>query len=203
MFWGGSLPPINIAPINLVPGFIWFILKVMLGILFYVWLRATLPRLRYDALMNLGWKRLLPLGLVWLFVLAGYNLATHPHTDTAAMLPSNDVDVPNRFVPRFQRADISQAEAGAAAVRRGAGRRVRSAPAQPETTPTGAAAQQPEAPAPIETIGSPDSSGTRRRPSVAPAQINVPGAHDVPGDRTRLSTPDSSGTDTQSGTSGQ
>ena len=66
MFWGGSLPPLNVAPLNLVPGFIWFVLKIMVGILFYVWLRATLPRLRYDALMNLGWKRMLP--MLWMFL---------------------------------------------------------------------------------------------------------------------------------------
>jgi NADH-quinone oxidoreductase subunit H len=71
MFWGGPLPPFNISFLNILPGFVWFILKVMTGIFFYVWLRGTLPRLRYDALMNLGWKRMLPAGLVWLFLLAG------------------------------------------------------------------------------------------------------------------------------------
>jgi NADH-quinone oxidoreductase subunit H len=96
MFWGGPLPPINYNALyhfgglggqifgyfvfivlgGWVPGFLWFILKIMLGIFLYIWLRGTLPRLRYDALMGLGWKRLLPLGLVWLFLLAGINLAT-------------------------------------------------------------------------------------------------------------------------------
>ena len=75
IFWGGYLPPLNIWPLNIIPGFIWFAAKVMMGIFFYTWLRATLPRLRYDALMGLGWKRLLPLGLVWLFLLCGYSLA--------------------------------------------------------------------------------------------------------------------------------
>jgi hypothetical protein len=74
IFWGGWLPPLNIFPLNAVPGFIWFVIKVMMGIFFYTWLRATLPRLRYDALMSLGWKRMLPIGLVWLFVVAGYSL---------------------------------------------------------------------------------------------------------------------------------
>jgi NADH-quinone oxidoreductase subunit H len=74
MFWGGWLPPLNILPFNLIPGFVWFILKIMMGIFLYTWLRATLPRLRYDALMGLGWKRMLPLGLVWLFLVAGYSL---------------------------------------------------------------------------------------------------------------------------------
>ncbi len=75
MFWGGPLPPFNIWFLNAIPGFVWFILKVMTGVFFYVWLRGTLPRLRYDALMNLGWKRMLPAGLVWLFLLAGLIVA--------------------------------------------------------------------------------------------------------------------------------
>lgn len=75
VFWGGSLPPLNLPVLHLIPGFVWFIIKIMLGIWLYVWLRSTLPRLRYDALMNLGWKRMLPLALVWLFLIAGLNLA--------------------------------------------------------------------------------------------------------------------------------
>jgi NADH-quinone oxidoreductase subunit H len=74
MFWGGWLPPLNIFPLNIIPGFIWFVTKIMMGIFLYCWLRATMPRLRYDALMSLGWKRMLPLGLVWLFLVAGYSL---------------------------------------------------------------------------------------------------------------------------------
>lgn len=94
MFWGGSLPPLNIAPLTLIPGVVWFVLKVMAGILFYVWLRATLPRLRYDSLMNLGWKRLLPTALIWLFVLAGYSLVRTPNNDKVGEPLSNSIDVP-------------------------------------------------------------------------------------------------------------
>ncbi len=84
VFWGGWLPPFNCFPFTFIPGFVWYILKVMMGIFFYTWLRATLPRLRYDALMNLGWKRMLPLALVWLFLLAGYSLARTAVTQHAA-----------------------------------------------------------------------------------------------------------------------
>lgn len=79
VFWGGPLPPLNIWPLNVIPGALWFILKIMLGIFFYIWMRGTLPRLRYDALMNLGWKRMLPIGLLWLFLLAGLNLLREPN----------------------------------------------------------------------------------------------------------------------------
>ncbi|HZO90268.1 MAG TPA: NADH-quinone oxidoreductase subunit NuoH [Chthonomonadaceae bacterium] len=84
MFWGGWLPPLNIVPFTWIPGWIWFVGKVMFGIFFYVWLRATLPRLRYDALMALGWKRMLPLALVWLFVMAVVTLYFQPINATAA-----------------------------------------------------------------------------------------------------------------------
>jgi NADH-quinone oxidoreductase subunit H len=88
LFWGGPLPPLNIAILNAIPGFVWFILKVMTGIFFYVWLRGTLPRLRYDALMNLGWKRMLPAGLVWLFLLAGLVVAKDAMMPPAAPPPA-------------------------------------------------------------------------------------------------------------------
>jgi NADH-quinone oxidoreductase subunit H len=58
MFLGGYH-----GPFNLLDGPWWFLLKLLLLLFLYVWLRATLPRLRYDRLMNFGWKVLLPLGL--------------------------------------------------------------------------------------------------------------------------------------------
>ncbi len=52
-------------------GLIWFIVKVILLVFVFVWLRGTLPRLRYDQFMRLGWKVLLPINLVWILALAG------------------------------------------------------------------------------------------------------------------------------------
>jgi NADH-quinone oxidoreductase subunit H len=52
---------------------VWFVLKIMVFLFTYVWLRATLPRFRYDQLMDLGWKGLIPVALFWLLVLAAMN----------------------------------------------------------------------------------------------------------------------------------
>ncbi len=71
LFMGGWLPPFGIEALSFVPGLIWFIAKVCLVLFFFIWVRATFPRYRYDQLMRLGWKVFLPFSLVWVIVVAG------------------------------------------------------------------------------------------------------------------------------------
>jgi NADH-quinone oxidoreductase subunit H len=52
---------------------VWFVVKTGAFVYLFVWLRATMPRFRYDRLMWLGWKRLIPAGLTWIFVTAVVN----------------------------------------------------------------------------------------------------------------------------------
>ena len=76
LFLGGWLPPFDIWPLNIVPGPIWFILKVMLLLFVFLWVRATTPRYRYDQLMRLGWKIFLPFSLLWVVLTSGFLLYT-------------------------------------------------------------------------------------------------------------------------------
>ena len=68
LFLGGWLPPVDISFFQNIPGFIWFLLKVTFLLFIFLWVRATLPRYRYDQLMRLGWKVFLPLSLAWIII---------------------------------------------------------------------------------------------------------------------------------------
>ena len=65
LFLGGWLPPFGVAPFTWVPDIIWFFLKIGFVLFVFIWVRATLPRYRYDQLMRLGWKVFLPASLFW------------------------------------------------------------------------------------------------------------------------------------------
>ena len=86
MFLGGWLSPLEgILPDRFVEagfpwghGFHWFLLKVMLFMFLYLWLRATFPRYRYDQIMRLGWKVFIPLTIVWIVVVGVAILAGMP-----------------------------------------------------------------------------------------------------------------------------
>jgi NADH-quinone oxidoreductase subunit H len=72
LFLGGWHPPLDIFPLNAIPGIFWFALKVFLILFVFLWVRATFPRYRYDQLMRLGWKIFLPLTLVWVVITSSF-----------------------------------------------------------------------------------------------------------------------------------
>ena len=72
LFMGGWLPPFDIFPLNVIPGVVWFTLKVIFILFLFIWVRGTFPRYRYDQLMRLGWKIFLPLSLLWVVLTAGF-----------------------------------------------------------------------------------------------------------------------------------
>ncbi|MDQ1395949.1 MAG: NADH-quinone oxidoreductase subunit [Acidimicrobiaceae bacterium] len=102
LFLGGPYGPnLHVWGLHQV-SIVWFVIKVFAFLFTYVWLRATLPRLRYDQLMDLGWKRLIPISLGWLLVLAAmivdrsYGIAVFAGAVVAGLLLARAVQVGQR-----------------------------------------------------------------------------------------------------------
>jgi NADH-quinone oxidoreductase subunit H len=72
LFLGGWLPPLDIFPFNAVPGPLWMILKILFLFFLFALVKAIVPRYRYDQLMRLGWKILLPFSLLYVVLTASY-----------------------------------------------------------------------------------------------------------------------------------
>ena len=75
-FMGGYLPPFNIEFLEIIPGLIWFVVKVTFLLFVFLWIRATLPRYRYDQVMRIGWKFFLPFTLFWVVLVASLLMLT-------------------------------------------------------------------------------------------------------------------------------
>ncbi|MDP6259526.1 MAG: NADH-quinone oxidoreductase subunit NuoH [Rhodospirillales bacterium] len=75
LFFGGWLPPFDIAPFIWLPGPLWFIIKMCMLLFIFLWVRATFPRYRYDQLMRLGWKVFLPISLAAVVIVGGVVVA--------------------------------------------------------------------------------------------------------------------------------
>ena len=76
LFWGGYLPPLDIPVLYLVPGVVWLLLKILFFFFVFSWVKATVPRYRYDQLMRLGWKIFLPVSLFFVMLVSGYLMYT-------------------------------------------------------------------------------------------------------------------------------
>ena len=76
LFWGGWLPPIDWAPLYAVPGIFWLFAKILVFFFIFSWIKATVPRFRYDQLMRLGWKVFLPISLFWVALTSGWLMFT-------------------------------------------------------------------------------------------------------------------------------
>jgi len=74
LFLGGWLPPFNIFPFTLIPGVVWFMLKVAFVFYLFSMVKALVPRYRYDQLMRLGWKVFLPISMFWVVLTASFLL---------------------------------------------------------------------------------------------------------------------------------
>ena len=72
LFLGGWLSPIDIYPLNLLPGVFWMIFKILGLFILFSLVKAVVPRYRFDQLMRLGWKVFLPLSLIWVVLTASF-----------------------------------------------------------------------------------------------------------------------------------
>jgi len=76
LFWGGWLPPVDWAPLYYIPGIFWLFAKMLLFFFIFSWVRATVPRYRYDQLMRLGWKIFLPISITFVVIVSGWLMLT-------------------------------------------------------------------------------------------------------------------------------
>lgn len=76
LFFGGWLPPLELAILYWIPGWLWLFAKIFFFFFVFSWVKATVPRFRYDQLMRLGWKIFLPMSLLFIVLVSGYLMVT-------------------------------------------------------------------------------------------------------------------------------
>ncbi|MFA7595901.1 MAG: NADH-quinone oxidoreductase subunit NuoH [Novosphingobium sp.] len=76
LFFGGWLPPLELPFLYWIPGWLWLFAKIFFFFFIFSWVKATVPRFRYDQLMRLGWKIFLPMSLLFVVLVSGYLMVT-------------------------------------------------------------------------------------------------------------------------------
>ncbi len=76
LFFGGWLPPLELPFLYWIPGWLWLFAKIFFFFFIFSWVKATVPRFRYDQLMRLGWKIFLPMSLLFIVLVSGYLMVT-------------------------------------------------------------------------------------------------------------------------------
>ena len=91
LFFGGWLPPVNVdlIPWFDIPGVVWLLLKILFFFFIFSWVKATVPRYRYDQLMRLGWKVFLPVSLGFVVLVSGWLMLTRYGNDDAERFASD------------------------------------------------------------------------------------------------------------------
>jgi NADH-quinone oxidoreductase subunit H len=93
LFWGGWLPPVDWAPLYAIPGIIWLFAKILVFFFIFSWVKATVPRYRYDQLMRLGWKVFLPISLFWVCLVSGWLMLTRYDGDVETVYDKPTIEV--------------------------------------------------------------------------------------------------------------
>jgi NADH-quinone oxidoreductase subunit H len=97
LFLGGPAGPTFFGP-DWIWGPLWFLAKVLVFLFTFVWFRATLPRFRYDQLMDLGWKVLIPLSLGWMLLLATLNIGRDRDWNTGLVVIGGSIAIAVSYV---------------------------------------------------------------------------------------------------------
>jgi NADH-quinone oxidoreductase subunit H len=113
LFLGGPAGP-DWFGVGWLSGTIWFALKLFVFLFIFVWIRATLPRFRYDQLMNIGWKVMIPLALGWVLLLATINISRDEGWEMWAVLPVTFLVLVAGWVTLFAAVDVAQRRRAAA-----------------------------------------------------------------------------------------
>jgi len=113
LFFGGWLPPLELEILYWIPGWIWLFAKIFFFFFVFSWVKATVPRFRYDQLMRLGWKVFLPLSLLFVVLVSGWLMLTRYGCELRDYEPYSEiaddngdiVDVVNLPAEHYRRCD--------------------------------------------------------------------------------------------------